>query len=153
VTDLTLIKTLSGLMPGDKTTQDWYAKIKAGDTVHGKFSKVRNPAFHRKYFALLNIAFDTWEPGEINSKYGRPEKNFDAFRKDLAILSGFYEIVIRLDGSTRIEAKSISFASMNEEEFETLYSNTIDVLLKRVYGKNMTREEIDEAVDKYLSFV
>ena len=93
-----------------------------------------------------------WTPGKIDSKYGTPEKNFDRFRKDVAILAGFYDIVIRLDGSTRIEAKSISFSKMDQEEFDRLYQRTIDVFLKHIYGKDMTKEEIDELVEKYLSF-
>ena len=150
--EITLIKTISGLMPADTPTDEWYKKLKSGELAHGTFSKMRNPAFHRKYMALLNIGFENWNPCEIDSKYGIPEKNFDRFRKDVAILAGFYEVVIRLDGSTRIEAKSISFASMDDLEFEKLYSATIDVLLKKVYGEGMSREEIDNIVESYLRF-
>jgi len=150
--DVTLTKTLNGLIPSDERTAGWFAKLKIGDAVHGDFKKFRNIGFHRKYFALLNVAFDNWTPGKIDSKYGTPEKNFNRFRADLTILAGFYEITIRLDGGTRVEPKSISFGSMTQEEFEELYSKTIDVLLKYVYGSKMTRIDIDKLVDIYLSF-
>jgi len=148
-----LIKTMSGLLPADPGTEEWYRKLKVGSVISGEHKKVRNPLFLRKYFALLNVGFDAWEPGEIDSKYGTPEKNFERFRKDIAILSGYYDIVVRLDGSTRPEAKSISFAKMEETEFEDLYSKTIDVLLKYVYNSDMTPEEIDRIANEYLRFV
>jgi len=147
-----LIKTLSGLLGGDQPSIDWYVKLKIGDGVHGDFKKIRNIKFHRKYFALLTVGFDNWEPGEINSKYGKPEKNFDRFRKDLIILSGFYENTVRLDGSVRIEPKSISFAKMSAEEFADLYTKTIDVLIKFVYKQDMDPEKLNQIVESYLMF-
>jgi hypothetical protein len=146
------IKTQIGLVPADEASREWYEKVKHGEVVSGEFKKVRNYRFLKKLFALLKIGFDNWNPGEINSKYGQPEKNFDRFRADCIILAGFYETTIRLDGSVRVEPKSISFAKMSEEEFSELYSRTIDVLIKHVYNASMTPEEIDETVNKYLQF-
>lgn len=147
-----LTKTMIGLIPADERSREWFEKIKHGQTIHADFKKVRNYRFLKKYFALLNIAFDHWQPGEINSKYGVPEKNFDRFRADVTILAGYYESTIRLDGSVRIEPKSISFAKMSEEEFSALYSKSIDVLIKHVYGSDMTPEVIEETVKRYLEF-
>jgi len=150
--ETSLKKTSHGLVPDDPSTGEWYEKLKIGENVHGTLRGHRLTWKHRKYFALLNIGFSNWTPGKLDSKYGIPEKNFDRFRKDTAILAGFYEVVIRLDGSTRIEAKSINFKSMDQEEFDRLYERTIDVFLKHVYGKDWSKEEIDEAVSKYLEF-
>ena len=50
------------------------------------------------------------------------------------------------------EAKSISWAKMDEDEFERLYSAVLDVLLAKVYGRNMSNEEMDDLVNQYLSF-
>lgn len=150
--NITLIKTMSGLMPAEPISEDWYKKIKVGMAISVEAHTIRNYRFLRKYFALLKIGFDNWTPDKINSKYGIPAKNFERFRKDVAILCGFYEIVIRLDGTAKPEALSISFAKMEEEEFQKLYSQTIDVFLERIYDKNMTAEELDETVNKYLGF-
>jgi len=147
-----LIKTLKGFIPGEPKTEEWFNKLKIGAAVHGKFRKYRNLAFHRKYFALLNIAYENWTPGSIDSKYGVPEKNFDRFRADLIILSGYYDTTIRLDGSVRIEPRSVSFAKMDNEEFEKLYNRTIDVLIKHVYNSKMSKEEIEKLVEQYLQF-
>jgi len=147
-----LTKSQLGLFPSDAETQAWYDKIKSGEVVRGEFKKVRNYPFLKKYFALLNVGFDNWEPGPVTSKHGWPEKNFERFRSDIIILCGYYDTVIRLDGSVRIEAQSVSFAKMTEEQFSELYNKTINVLLKHVYDSNMTAEALDNIVNAYMSF-
>jgi hypothetical protein len=140
--------------PAEPETEEWDRKTKIGQVVSGDFKRVRNPGFHRKYFALLNIGFDNWEPPAIEGLDAdlKIEKNFDRFRKDIIILCGFYERHFRIDGSVRVEPKSISFASMDDAEFQNLYSKTIDILIKHVYGGNMTPEQMDNTVNQYLSF-
>ena len=101
---------------------------------------------------MLHVGFSQWEPGEINSEYGKPEKNFDRYRSDIIILCGFFNSVVRIDGSVRIEPKSISFAKMTEEEFSDLYSKTINVLLKFVYNSDMTSEKLNNLANHYLTF-
>jgi hypothetical protein len=124
-----------------------------GAEVHGNMRQKRMLWKHKKYFALLKIAYDNWSPGEINSKYGVPMKNFERFRKDVAILTGHFELVIRVDGSSRPEAKSISFSKMDQIEFDKLYSKTIDLMIKNIYGhENMTAERMNELVDQFLRF-
>ncbi len=149
--EIGLIKIPGGFSPADERAQEYFNKKKLGQYFLANIKEPRNPKFHRKFFALLNYAFDCWEPGEIDSKHGKPEKSFEQFRNDVVILAGFFDVAIRLDGSTRITAKSISFAKMNEREFEELYSKVIDVLLRNVL-KGMTREEVDEYTDKVLGF-
>ncbi|MEQ4693329.1 DUF1367 family protein [Providencia manganoxydans] len=39
-----------------------HSKIKCGDVLSADFKKARNPRFHRKYFALLNLGYEYWEP-------------------------------------------------------------------------------------------
>ena len=142
-----------GLIPNNPETDDWYRSLKLGQVIHGEFTKMRNAGFHRKLFALLNLAFEYWQPGEIDDKHGVPEKNFDRFRKDLIILAGYFHLVIRLDGTTRVEADSISFAKMDNDEFQKLYSNVLNVILKRIpMMAEIGEERINELTDKFLQF-
>lgn len=83
-----LVKTTTGLLPYDPKTQEWYDKIKLGRVVHADYKEMRNSAFHRKFFALLNLAFEYWDPGPVTSRHGKPQKNFDQFREDVTILAG-----------------------------------------------------------------
>lgn len=134
-------KRMVGLEPGEMAVADM------------RFP--RNPKFHRKFFALLQIGFDAWEPARKRKKYkGKPVlKNFEQFREDVTILAGYYEQTFNLRGEMKLKAKSIKFASMDEAEFERLYSSVADVLLQNVLQNYSGREELDDVVDKILGFV
>jgi len=142
-----------GLIPADPATDEWYQKIKFGSVVHSDFKQMRNPAFHRRFFALLNLGFSYWEPGKISSRYGIPEKNFERFRKDIIILAGYYKTVVRLNGSVRVVADSISFAKMDEDTFRKLYNNVLTVIMEKIPVLcEMSAKEIDDLVDKVIGF-
>ena len=68
---LQLIKQSSGiLIPATPETSDLLqSKIKLGAMLVADFKQVRNSAFHRRFFALLNLGFEYWEPtgGAISS--------------------------------------------------------------------------------------
>lgn len=68
---LQLIKQSSGiLIPATlETSEILQSKIKLGDIPVAEFKQIRNPAFHRRFFALLNLGFEYWEPtgGAISS--------------------------------------------------------------------------------------
>ena len=149
---LNLIKTLTGLFPADPDSEESYKKLRQGGVIVADIKQVRNPLFHRKYMALLGLGFDQWEPPEIDYKHGVPQKNFDRFRKDIAILAGYYHIVVRLNGEVRVEADSISFSNMDEETFEKLYNSTINVFLKQIYNSDMTEEKLKNIVNQVLSY-
>lgn len=131
--------------------------VRIGEFVSCKTARKRNVMFHRKYFALLRVAYDAWEPQvsaddfEKYGIFGTPVKNFDRFRKDIIIATGHYDLVVNLKGEVRAEAKSISFGNMSEEQFEELYSRTIDYLLQKIMI-NYTREDIDMVVNEIIGF-
>ena len=139
--------TARTLMPASDHDAELLKHIKIGQPTKLTFKRVRNYEFHKKLFALLNLAFDYWNPD--NNQVG--EKNFEQFREDIIILCGFYEQWIRLDGSTRVVAKSISFASMSAEDFEKLYTKTIDVIIKHVL-RNYTGDMLRSIVDQVEEF-
>ena len=140
-------------IPGDKPTEDYAAKLKPGETIHADFKKMRSASFHRKLFALFNLAFEYWEPGEIDSRFGTPEKNFDRFRADAVILAGYYHTSIRLDGSVRVEADSISFSKMDADTFDKLYNSVLNVFLKRIpMMAKIGEAEINKITDRILEF-
>lgn len=153
--ELIVIKTPQGaLIPADSQTAERLSKIKSGRALRATYTQMRNAGFHRKWWALVGFAFDHWEPAELDGprwKGVMPEKSLDRFRKDLTILAGHYEASYRLDGSVRIEAKSISFARMDQEAFERLYSDTINAVLKHVLT-NYDRDKLDAVVENLLRF-
>ena len=128
--------------------------MEEGELIDMEIVIPRNPRFHRKFFALLEIGFDAWEPGRKHKSYKGREvsKNFESFREDITILSGYYDQTFDLQGRLKLRAKSISFASMDDPEFEQLYSAVIDVLLSNVLTAYRGREDIDAVVDRVLRF-
>lgn len=123
--------------------------------VIGKFRRPRNSQFHRKFFAMLDVGFDAWEPPdevEFHGKKYNVEKNRERFRKDLIIAAGYYDTVVNFRGDVRAEAKSISFASMDEDEFGELYNAVQNVLLKNIL-KNYTEDDLDIVVEQMMGFL
>lgn len=125
-----------------------------GEVIEIEAKLPRNSRFHRKFFALLNLGFEHWEPGRKHKQYkGMPvAKNFDHFRKEVTIIAGFYEQTFDLDGNMKLEAKSISFASMEEPEFEEVYSAVMNVLLDKVFSRYSGRAEVDQIIEKIMGF-
>jgi hypothetical protein len=150
---------INGLSESDKA--DWkrfWSVIKglsAGEVVKFTFKKIRNGKYHRKFFALLNFAYDAWEPDRVRQKYKgmAVQKNFERFRSDVTIAAGYYEQTFDLDGNMKLEAKSISFAKMDDIEFEKLYSAVANVILSKVLTTYKDRAELDNVVAEVMRFL
>lgn len=130
------------------------------DMEPGEFATIefvipRNAKFHRKFFSMLNFAFDSWEPGRMRKTYKGKEvsKNFERFRKDVLILAGFYDQTFDLKGRMKLEAHSISFANMDDAEFERVYSAVASVILEHVLTGYSGREELDRVVEKMMGYL
>lgn len=86
---LQLIKNSAGtLIPASPETSELLqSKIKLGAVLVADFRQVRNPAFHRRFFALLNLGFEYWEPtgGAISSN---ERKLVTGYAKFLASFGG-----------------------------------------------------------------
>jgi len=115
---------------------DKIKKLKAGELYKCEVKQPRNIGFHRKFFALINMLFQNQEI--YNSS--------DRLRKDLIIEAGYFEEWADLQGVMQREAKSISFAKMKEDEFQSLYSNVIDVIVKYFH---FDRQDIIDNVEQY----
>lgn len=152
--NLYFIKQGSSLVPANDECQERMKRVKQGAMVLCEVVQPRNIAFHKKFFALLNFAFEYFEPQGEEYKGQAPEKNFDRFRKDVLILAGYYTVVSNIKNETRVEAKSISFGSMDEQEFQELYQACFRVLWSKVLSSvaNMTEQEVEHIVDRLGDF-
>ena len=75
------------------------------------------------------------ETGRMRATNVSGAKSFDAFRRWVTIESGHYDSFVMPDGSTHKEARSVSFANMDEMEFGDLYKSTLDVLWNFILRK------------------
>ena len=154
MTEIFLRKIQGVLVPDSESDVEKLASIANGETIRADIKRPRNIGYHRKYFALLDVLFDIFEPEIKGEKfYGglKPTKNRERFRKDIAIATGHYGLVVNIKGEVRAEAKSISFAAMDDVEFAALFSRTIDYGLLHI-AKGKTREEIENWTSAILSF-
>ena len=195
--ELQLIKHSSNiLIPASPETSDiLQKKFKLGSLLVAEFRQVRNPAFHRKFFALLNLGFEYWEPtgGAISSNerrlvngyarylaaFGGNEsalmdgaeqyleqvasrritngislcKSFDAYRAWVTIEAGHFDTIQLPDGTLRKHPRSISFASMDETEFQQLYRAALDVLWRWILSRVFRdQREAENAAAQLMNF-
>ncbi|ENG2947096.1 DUF1367 family protein [Enterobacter cloacae] len=195
--ELQLIKHHSGiLIPATPETRDiLQSKTRLGDILVAEFRRVRNPAFHRLFFALLNLGFEYWEPtgGAISSNerklitgyakflasYAGNEgalidaaehyleqvayrrvtngislcKSFDAYRSWVIVEAGHFDAIQLPDGTLKKHPRSISFANMDELEFQQLYKAALDVLWRWVLSRSFrSRDEAENVAAQLLGF-
>jgi hypothetical protein len=152
MTMIVLMKAPSGaLIPCDPQATEYIAGLKLGAPVRAEVKRMRNYQFHKKLFALLNLAYEAWEPTEATYKGEKVAKNFNQFRNDVTVLAGYYETTMTLKGEVRVVAKSISFANMEQDEFDKLYSAVINVILAKILS-NYTRDDLDNVIDQLMNF-
>lgn len=141
------------LIPMTTADIEWVQKLKPGRLVEVSISQPRNYIFHKRFFALLNFAFDYWEPVEVEWKGVKAEKSFEVFREQVTILAGYRDVTYNLDGSVKVTAKSISFAKMDDQEFHQLYKSVFNVLWKMVLSKtDMSYEQVEQILNQMLEF-
>lgn len=153
--EIFLRKVQGVLIPDSELDAEKLATIANGETIRADIKRPRNIKYHRKYFALLDVLYDIFDPElpppEVWYKGIKPVKNRERFRHDIAIATGYCEMTINVKGQYRAEAKSISFAAMDETTFADLYSKTIDFGLQHI-AKGKTREEIENWTNAILEF-
>ena len=92
------------------------AKVKEGEEVSAK--RARNPKFHRKLFALLNLGFSNQD------KF----TDFEIYRQVTTMKAGFVKWVTGTDNKEHPLPESISFDAMGQARFEELYSAFLAVI-------------------------
>lgn len=139
--DILLLNTAHGLVPLYDDGYEEKRKLKLGETYRASISKARNPAFHRKYFALVNAAWSCL-PEAAQEKMKTPEN----FRKYLEVASGYCDTFYhpRLREFVEIP-KSISFSAMDGTAFEELYRN-VRAVVDRLLGPYLSPEEFDRVL-------
>lgn len=156
MTEILLKKTPQGvLIPAMEEEAEKLRRFKVGATVRCDVVQMRNFEFHKKWFSLVKFAFDAWTETAPEREYKgvQVQPNFERFRKDLTILTGNFKPVFAINGEVRLEADSISFASMDQETFEKLFSKTIDVILAKILAKGQyTEAQLRNAVEEVMSY-
>ena len=154
--EILLLKSPQGhLIPATEAEFEKCRKFKVGAVIRCEVSQMRNYGFFKKWWALAQLAFDTWTElmPEREYKGVRVQPSFDRFRRDLTIMAGYFKPVFAANGEVRLEADSISFAKMDEETFEKLYSATINAVLDKILAnRGYTDASLRALVEQVLGF-
>lgn len=155
MTELLLIKRHGILQPMTDDDAQIIHGMKSGEVYRMKWSKPRNYKFLQKYFVLVNdVLFELFTPEPVFYKGVAAVKSHDRFRKDLLIATGHYELVVNIKNECRPEAKSISFAELDEAGFDRIYRLTISYALQKIIkeGSGHSYETIDNWVNQIIDF-
>lgn len=150
---------LDGFLEADKKAYRSFksrlSNLEVGELITFDVKLPRNSKYHKKFFALLNLGFEMWEPQRKHKSYKQVaiQKNFESFRADVLIMAGYYSQTFDLDGRMKLEPLSISFASMDQPKFEAVYSDCLNVLLEKVLITYKDRKEVDAVIEKILGFL
>lgn len=122
--------TEQGLIPLYDSDLEEKKKLKIGEVYSFEYKKERNYQFHKKFMALCKL-------GSENSK--NVEMPFDAYRKYVTIKAGYFNLYHTPKGAF-VEAKSISFGSMDETEFAELYNKVLGFIAEDIQADKHTIE-------------
>jgi hypothetical protein len=118
------------LTPASDMELEKMGRFKTGGQYEVEIKMVRNPLFHRKVFAFFQFCFHHWK---CDREFLSETKQFDVFRSHLTVLAGYYDEFYGIKGDVRIEAKSLSFSSMSQEDFEECYNALIQAAMKHIF--------------------
>lgn len=120
-------------VPADEMYLPALQTFKNGEIYEVEIKRARNPQFHRKVFAFFKFCFEHWSADKTEWKYFDERKQFETFRKHLTVLAGFKDVSYTIDGRVRVEAKSLSYGNMDQDEFEQCYSALINAAIKHIF--------------------
>lgn len=141
---LNLLNTIDGLKPCYDEDYDEKKKLKIGETYIAEIRLVRNPRFHRLYFALINCA---WAYLTESEEAGfRTKENF---RKYLEVAAGFNDVFYSPKLAEWVEIpRSIAFDKMDEAEFRDLYEGVKNVIFK-IIGDRVSEAEFERNLSNF----
>lgn len=122
---LNLVCTSDGFKVADDTDYEQKRRLKIGKTYEVTIRELRNYLFLKKYFALINCAWDCLNEGQQDFFHN----DRDCFRKTAEVAAGHCERVYSLTRREWLEVPlSIAFDKLDETQFSSLYERVKDVI-------------------------
>jgi hypothetical protein len=135
VADLIMVKRLGALRPVDDAGEELLNSLPIGTPVKIKITRSRNLNHHRRLFALLQIVF------ENQSIYPTVE----ALLTVIKVTLGHCDVVKMPDGQMIPVAHSISFTSMDQDQFSRFYNQVVDLVLTHFLA-GIERTELEKEI-------
>ena len=150
-TKVHMIKSQGALWPTPES-EGRFAELKGNDIYTVEIKKGRNLQHHRKFYALLQLCYANQD------RYDDLESMTAAVKYYL----GHAKAIEGSDGKVYIIPKSISFAKMDQTEFEKFYDRAVNFLIKHIMptcktseGKTieLSKEDLEREVRSFLGGV
>lgn len=136
--------TAQGLVPMYDSDYDEKKKLHEGETVMCSIRKPRNYEFHKKFFALVRLTFENLPERLVRMLSVRNEEDMlTLFKLDLGLFSTSWHC-----GRNVVKLDSISFAKMDETEFQKFYDRCIDLVLSS-YLRGTDKQSLIEEVERF----
>lgn len=133
-----------GLVPMYDSDYDDKRRLKIGDTVLCRISKPRNYEFHKKFFALVRLTFENLpERLHMMLNIHSEEDMLTCLKLDLGLAAVVYH-----GGRQIVRPGSISFAAMDNTEFERFYQRCVDIIL-HTYLRGTDRQELLDEIANF----
>lgn len=117
-------------------------RMKLGAMVRMGFSTPRHLKHHQKFIMLASLVAETSETFD----------NLDKALCAVKVAAGHCDFIANTETGELIAVpRSISFANMEQEEFDVFYQNAVNGVLKHLLP-TMTRIEFDEALERVANF-
>lgn len=129
-------RELFGLTATDDASEAALQSVKHGECVELKMKRPRNLQHHRKFFSMLQLIFNNQE------RYATLDHLLTAFKFAIK----HTEIIRTKRGDIEVP-KSISFASMSQDEFNEFYQRAVDFVLAEVVP--MTVADLERELMEY----
>ena len=133
-----------GLIPMYDSDLDEKHRLRIGDNVLCTIKRPSNYEFHKRYWALLRLTVANL-PHLIQQQMQifTEEDLLDCLKIDLGLFTTRWH-----GGRQIVKTGSISFAKMDNTEFEKFFSRSVDAIL-RIYLRGTDRQALIEEVENY----
>ena len=120
-------------------------RFKADAILDVEVKEARNPGHHRKFFSMVGFIF----------------KNQDKYETvtdlliEIKLRTGHYKEHVTARGKLVYIPKSISFAKMDQKEFEEFYDKAIDICIKYILPetwKGKSTESLKAIIDEVILY-
>lgn len=136
--EIVMCKRIASLIPVDDEGKDVLDGIGQGELVKVKITKGRNLKHHKKFFSMLSLVLENQE------KYPTKRHLLTAVKLE----AGWYEDgPVEANGKISYLPKSISFAKMDQLEFDEFYTQAIAACCRLL--PHLNADDIREEVIAY----
>lgn len=133
MTKFLAMRKLGALRPIDEAGIEALSHVGEGEIIQVSYSRPRSLKMHRMFWALMTIVWSNLDHG----RYPTVENLVAAVK----ISTGHRELIVLPGGAEVYVPKSISFAAMDQDEFNAFYNRVCDLIAAH-WLPGVTSEEL-----------